>query len=67
LNHFASPAYWDCYHKLPSEVRALADVAFERLKNDPRHPSLHFKKSVIFGRHAWVFTIVRLHAIQIEA
>jgi hypothetical protein len=29
---------------LPSEVRALADQAYARLKQDPRHPSLHCKK-----------------------
>jgi hypothetical protein len=29
---------------LPSEVRALADQAYARLKQDSRHPSLHFKK-----------------------
>lgn len=29
---------------MPEKVRRQADVAFERLKADPRHPSLHFKK-----------------------
>jgi hypothetical protein len=41
---------------LPSEVRDLADHAYARLKQDPRHPSLHFKKvarfwSVRVGAH----------------
>jgi len=29
---------------LPQEIRDLADQAYTRLKQDPRHPSLHFKK-----------------------
>jgi hypothetical protein len=29
---------------LPSDVQRLADQAYARLKQDPRHPSLHFKK-----------------------
>jgi len=41
---------------LPSEVRDLADQAYARLKQDPRHPSLRFKKigrfwSVRVGAH----------------
>jgi hypothetical protein len=29
---------------LPTLVQNLADQAYTRLKQDPRHPSLHFKK-----------------------
>jgi hypothetical protein len=29
---------------LPPEVRELADQAYARLKQDPRHPSLRLKK-----------------------
>jgi len=29
---------------LPSEVQKLADQAYAHLKQDPRHPSLQFKK-----------------------
>jgi len=32
------------YDALPEDVRALADKNFNLLKNNPRHPSLHFKK-----------------------
>ena len=42
--HHASPDFWECYRALPLAVRQLADQAFERLKSDPRYPSLHFKK-----------------------
>jgi len=29
---------------LPPDIQKLADQAYERLKQNPRHPSLHFKK-----------------------
>jgi len=44
LNHFTSPQFWRCYEDLPEPIRRVADNSFERLKNNPRHPSLHFKK-----------------------
>ena len=44
MRHFASPAFWDAYEKLPAAVRELADKNYELLKRDPNHPSLHFKK-----------------------
>jgi hypothetical protein len=56
MKHFASGGFWKAYHGLPDEVRGLADKNFELLKNDSRHPSLHFKQigklwSVRVGRH----------------
>lgn len=44
MRHNASPRFWECYRSLPEKVRRQADAAFERLKADPRHPSLHLKK-----------------------
>ena len=44
MNHRASPRFWSCYHRLPEEIRRLADRNYETLRNDPHHPSLHFKK-----------------------
>jgi hypothetical protein len=44
VNHHASPDFWVCYRALPVSVQRLADKAFDLLKADPRHPSLHFKK-----------------------
>ena len=56
MKHFASPAFWQAYQKLPPAVRELADRNYALLKSDPRHPSLHFKKvgrfwSVRVGLH----------------
>ena len=45
MKHFASPRFWECYERLPDVVRELSDKSFELLKANPRHPSLHFKKS----------------------
>lgn len=42
--HHASRDFWACYRSLPEEIQKLADAAFGRLKQDPRHPGLHFKK-----------------------
>lgn len=44
MRHFASPAFWDAYQKLPAPVRELADKNYALLKADPKHPSLHLKK-----------------------
>lgn len=38
------PDFWACYRALPAPVQELADKAFELLKADPFHPSLHFKQ-----------------------
>lgn len=43
-------------YKLPKRVQELAENNFDLLKNNPRHPSLHFKKidrfrSVRVGLH----------------
>lgn len=44
MKHSASTRFWERYTALPEEVRALADKSCALLKNDPKHPSLHFKK-----------------------
>jgi hypothetical protein len=56
LKHFASPAFWECYERLPVAVQEQANRCFELLKANPRHPSLHFKsigkyRSVRIGLH----------------
>lgn len=42
--HRTTPRFWSCYNALPEEVRDIADKGFQLLKENPRHPSLHFKK-----------------------
>jgi hypothetical protein len=44
LKHWASPGFWGLYQALPDEVRAAADKSYALLKENPGHPSLHFKR-----------------------
>jgi hypothetical protein len=44
VNHRANPRFWACYHQLPKDIRELADRCYAQPRQDPRHPSLHFKK-----------------------
>lgn len=56
MKHTASTQFWAAYHALSEDIRTLADKNFALLKNNPRHPSLHFKRigklwSVRVGDH----------------
>jgi len=64
MRHFASPAFWQAYAKLPENVRALADKNYTLLKENPQHPSLHFKKT---GRFWSVRIGLRYRALAVEA
>jgi hypothetical protein len=44
LIHFTTPQFWKLYGQLPASLQDLADKNFKLLKENPRHPSLHFKK-----------------------
>jgi len=48
---------------LPQEIQKLADAAYARLKHDPRHPSLHFKK---VGRFWSVRVGAQYRALAVE-
>jgi len=41
--HRTTGRFWRCYRQLPGEVRKRADRTFALLRENPRHPSLHFK------------------------
>ena len=66
MKHRANPRFWRCYRQLPEDVQRLADESYHLLREDPRHPSLHFKRigrfwSVRVGLH------YRALALQHEA
>jgi hypothetical protein len=44
MRHRASRKFWQCYDRLPEAIRQRADINFDLLKTDSRHPSLHLKK-----------------------
>ena len=63
MRHFANPSFWAAYDRLPLSARQLADRSFELLKEDPRHPSLHFKR---VGRFWSVRVGLRYRALAVE-
>ncbi len=42
--HRTAERFWRCYRDLPDEIQEIADKSFKLLKENPRHPSLQFKK-----------------------
>ncbi len=44
MAHVTTSRFWLAYDKLPAPIRKLADKNYELLKENPRHPSLQFKK-----------------------
>jgi hypothetical protein len=44
VKHHATTKFWSAYYALPQDIQKIADKNFEILKDDPYHPSLHFKK-----------------------
>ncbi len=42
--HHTNPDFWYCYRHLPEDIQKRADKAYALLRQNPRHPSLHFKK-----------------------
>jgi hypothetical protein len=63
VKHRANPRFWQCYHELPEDVRRLADESYRLLRRDPRHPSLHLKKS---GRFWSVRIGLHYRALAVE-
>jgi hypothetical protein len=44
MRHFKDPGFRPLYDALPERVRIAADKSFALLEQDPKHPSLHFKR-----------------------
>ncbi|PXF60380.1 MAG: hypothetical protein C4B58_00660 [Deltaproteobacteria bacterium] len=42
--HRTTSRFWKCFEKLPYHIQRIAEENFSLLKENPRHPSLHFKK-----------------------
>jgi hypothetical protein len=42
--HRTSVRFWNLFSRLPEAVQDVARKNFELLKDNPSHPSLHFKK-----------------------
>jgi hypothetical protein len=63
VKRHATQRFWTAYHALPREVQRSADHAYSLLKQDVRHPSLHFKK---FGRFWSVRIGLHYRALAVE-
>jgi hypothetical protein len=63
VNHRATPTFWFHYRRLPDDVQELADRCYELLRNDSRHPSLHFKK---VGRFWSIRVGLHYRAVAVE-
>ena len=42
--HKATLRFWVCFKQLPHSTQKLAKKNYALLKENPKHPSLHFKK-----------------------
>jgi hypothetical protein len=63
LAHYTSLSFWKGYDALPIIIRELADKNFALLKENPQHPSLHFKNA---GR-CWSARVgARYRALAVE-
>ena len=63
MRHQANPRFWRCYHRLPEDIQRLADENYQLLLQNPRHPSLHFKK---IGRFWSVRVGLHYRALAVE-
>jgi len=44
MTYYASKSFWAAYYSLPTQIQKIAKRNYILLKENPRHPSLHFKK-----------------------
>lgn len=64
MKHRATSSFWDLYRSLPPDIQRSADRSYERLEQDPHHPSLHFKK---VGRFWSARVGLRHRALAVES
>ena len=60
--HRTTPSFWSRLERLPESAQRIASRNFQRLKEDPRHPSLRFKK---IGRY-WSVRVGRSYRALAE-
>ncbi|MHB8679545.1 MAG: ParE family toxin-like protein [Rudaea sp.] len=64
MKHSASSSFWAAYHALPRNIQALADKSYLLLKQNPSHPSLHFKP---IGRYWSIRIGLQYRALGVSA
>lgn len=61
--HRTTPLFWSRFDRMPEAIQRNARRNFRLLKDNPRHPSLHFKKV----NEYWVVRVGRSYrAVAIE-
>lgn len=63
MRHRANPKFWRFHENLPPDIQRLAGENFTLLKQDPSHPSLHFKK---VGRFWSVRVGIHYRAVAVQ-
>jgi hypothetical protein len=48
VNSRGTPRFWAAFRALPEPVRGAARKAYQQFRENPKHPSLHFKR--VHGR-----------------
>ncbi len=56
MKSFATPDFWQTYAQLPLSAKEQARKAYQLWKDNPSHPSLHFKK---VGKNLWSARITK--------
>ncbi len=64
MKHYASSKFWKQFYALPSKIQSLAYENYKILKENPKHPSLHYK-SVLKGKYRSVRIGLHYRAIGI--
>ena len=39
-----TPAFWQLYRNLPTDIQQAARLAYRKFREDPAHPSLHLER-----------------------
>lgn len=63
MRHFTSRNFWEHYYGVPKSIRVLAKKNYRLLKENPQHPSLHFKK---IGKYWSVRIGIHYRAMAVE-
>lgn len=63
MRHRASRKFWQFYRRLPEAIQRVANENYVVLKQDPKHPSLRFKK---VGRFWSVRVGIHYRAVAVE-
>lgn len=64
MRHEATARFWRAYEQLPVEVQQLADKNYVLWRQNPSHPSLHFRK---VGRFWSARVGLQYRALAVEA